>query len=151
ADNVQTQIPPLGGSGSDQVVTIYADTSNVVYGSFNGGDVAVLCAQAQNGGTADSVRAEACIVFSGSPSNLHVVGVMTAQSGWPNFWSPNPKQAENVTLVNSKGVTISGTQIEVAETYYKSTDTTAGPSGRAVTTWMMQGGTLVPTHTQILQ
>jgi hypothetical protein len=152
ADNVQTSIPPLPGTGgSDQVVTVYADSANVTYGTFNGADVAVMCAQAQNGGTADSVRAEACIVFSGTPTNLHVVGVMTAQSGWPNYWSPNPKQAENVTLLNSKGVTISPNEIQVNETYYRSTDITAGPSGRAVTTWQMQGGTLVPTGTQILQ
>lgn len=149
ADNVQTQIPPLGGSGPTQVVTIYADTANVSYGTLDGVDMAVLCAQAQEGGTADSVRVEACIVFSGGPQNLHTVGVITAQSGWPNYWSPNPNQVGNVTLL--RGVTFTGNQIEVGEAYFRTNDTTAGPSGRAVTSWVMQGGTLVPSHTQILQ
>jgi hypothetical protein len=111
--------------------------------------MAALAVQVQAGGTADSVRAYGWVVYSGSPSNLTVVGVITAKSGLPNEWSPDPTQAPNVTLLQH--VTFEGSEIVASETYYKANDPTAGPSGRAVTTWALQGSTLVSTGTQILQ
>jgi hypothetical protein len=148
ADNVQTQIASPQGGGPE-VETVYADSGNVVYGTLDGTPMAALAVQVQAGGTADSVRVYSWVVYSGGPSNLTVVGVITAKSGLPNEWSPNPTQAPNVTLLPH--FAFEGSEIVANEAYYKANDPTAGPSGRAITTWALQRGTLVSTGTQILQ
>jgi hypothetical protein len=154
ATGVPTGIQYLGQSETE---TVYASVSQVQYGTISGLPVAALPVDVQAGETADSVRAEGWVIYTGTASGLRVVGVITPQYGQINSWTYcteptpgsaiqcQPEQLYNVSYITH--LTLGASQITADQAVYLQGDTTAQPSGGATTTWSYNGTTFTPAQT----
>lgn len=126
--------PPLS------IVEFVGGSDPVVYGDLDGDGrdeaaVGVYCSN--GGGTADGVLADARVIYTAAARAPSVLGVIR-----PRAQSHGRPALIQVTQIER------GT-IKVLETLYGSNDSTCCPTGRAVTTWALRNGKLVPRATTI--
>jgi hypothetical protein len=100
------------------------------------GGVAVLPVECNNGGgTADGQIAFALVVFTERSSTPSVLGVLSPRE-------PASDGADHVPVIGD--ATIDPGKIIVDEGWYGRNDGTCCPTGKAITTWTLEGGSLVP-------
>jgi hypothetical protein len=122
---------------ANQVTQVEA--SKPQFGDIGGsvGEVAVLPVGCNNGGgTADGQIAFALVVFAGTASSApRVFGVLSPRQ-------PRSEFADHTPLI--AGAKIDPSRIVVREAWYGQNDTTCCSTGRATTTWRLEGERLVP-------
>jgi hypothetical protein len=114
----------------------------VAYGNVQGdarSEAAVNVECDNRDGTADGQLAFASIVFAGVQRRLNVIGTVTPQENPPN---------QHVTLLTM--VQLARQRVIAHEAWYRSSDPTCCPSGKAVTVWTLQNGYLSPTAPHIV-
>jgi hypothetical protein len=128
--------------GSDPDLVRVAAAYDVTYGKLGGvgraAAVDVVCSN--NGGTADGQIRFADVIFRGSATGVHLVGLIT----------PRQRHSSNVSHVPLLGKVkwVAG-RIVVAEYWYGPNDPTCCASGRATTTWAYRTGKLTAVRTVV--
>jgi hypothetical protein len=116
-------------------VHLTVETDHVTYGDLMGDGqqeavVDIYCDN--NGGTTEGDLAYGAVVV-GNQGQLRALGTITTQMRLPD--------AGHVTLIGD--VHIVPGKILVTELWYRQTDASCCPSGKAVTTWSFNSGTLM--------
>lgn len=112
------------------------DAAHPVYGDLDGDgreDAVVPISCDNNGGTASGQLAFGAVAVRATDGQLVTMGTISTQV--------NPADAGHVTLISK--LDVDDGAVEVEETWYRPSDTTASPSGRATTRWVLEGATLV--------
>jgi hypothetical protein len=118
-------------------VEMRVDPSSTVYGDLDGDGVeeaAVSVSCNNGGGTASGQLAFGYAVVRKDGDALSAVGSITARQ--------DPPDAGHVTLLGPAAITHN--EIRVQELWYRPSDATCCPSGKAETTWSYTNGTLTP-------
>jgi len=142
AQIAHTGFGDVNSSGADRDLVLVAAAYGVTYGQLSGvgsaAAVDVLCSN--NGGTADGQIRFADVVFGGSASGPHPLGLITPQQ-------PESSNLSHVPLLGKpKWV---GGRIVVPEYWYGPSDPTCCASGRATTTWAYSAGKLTVVRTVV--
>lgn len=117
-------------------VQFYEDT-RVIYGNL-GGDVQQIAAvpvMCTNGvGTAEGQLVDAYVIFTGSGGKLTAIGAIT----------PQKQDADEVHVPLFSGLSISNGTITAREDWYRPTNETCCPTGKATTVWTYKSGQFTP-------
>jgi hypothetical protein len=92
------------------------------------------------GGMADDELANVWLVYTSAAGHLHLVGVISVRA-------PAPTPGVHVSLIGA--VSFHADSITAAESWYKPSDPTCCPSGRATSTWSYANGALSYSGTTI--
>jgi len=112
------------------------EMTDTVYGDLDGDgkeEAVVPIGCDNNGGTASGQLAFGAVAVQADEGELRSLGSITTKV--------NPDDALHVTLIS--GLRIRPGAVEVDESWYRPSDSTATPSGTATTTWTLTSGTLV--------
>ena len=133
----------------NEIQQLHAGTESVEYGDLDGDgkDEAALHVLVNPTGVAPSDRARAWVIFRGGPDGPEVVGVLTPRVHPVNAWDPVNESAPLPTFLESASITQG--RVVVKESFYRSSEGSCCPSGRAITTWSYSGGKFVPGEPQI--
>lgn len=142
AQIAHTGFGDVNSSGSDPDLVRVAAAYEVTFGQLGGvgpaAAVDVVCSN--NGGTADGQIRFADVVFAGSASSAHSIGLITPQQ-------PRRAKVSHVPLLGK--VKWVGGRIVVPEYWYGPNDPTCCASGRATTTWAYRHGKLKAVRTVV--
>ena len=124
------------------IVEIDGAWDHIVYCDLNGDGkdeaaVGVYCSN--GGGTADSILAYARVIFTAHGKTARVVGVIR----------PLVRSAPDTPTPLLWVTRLERGKVSALEAFYGRHDSTCCPSGRAVTTWALVDGKLVPRTTKI--
>jgi hypothetical protein len=127
--------------GADEAENVYGG-DRVVYGDLDGDGLAEAGVEVwiDGGGTAASQRAQGWIIFRAGPNGPVATKVIVPRMQPGNTWSPNPRNAGHISYVSA--IRILPGEVLAGELYYRPTDATCCPSGKATTTWTYTNGTL---------
>jgi hypothetical protein len=119
----------------------------VAFGDLDGDgrDEAVIGVECSNGGgTAGGQLRFSAVVVGVSGGDLRLLGIITTRQPLGGF-------GVHVPLVSVRSRDIQNGQVTAREAWYGPHDGTAGPSGRASTTWVYSNGRMVPRRTTVLR